>query len=128
MFVDDPITGLVARVVDDYSVVINVGRNGGVSKRMRFAVVDPLDETITDPESGEVLGTVPRVKILVEARDVFEKMTICKTYVEKTVGGGVGVMFGPEKTVLQRIHTEEEVIDPETYNVESGDRVVQIEG
>ena len=48
------IRGKIAKIVDESTFVINVGRNEGVRKGMRFVVFDE-GEVVVDPDTGETL-------------------------------------------------------------------------
>src|SRR4051812_6821678 len=52
------ITGFVARVLNSRELVINRGSEHGVELDMHFEVLAPEGEDITDPETGEPLGSI----------------------------------------------------------------------
>lgn len=64
------VTGQVALVEDDYTLVINRGAQAGVTPGMIFAVHSDADQVITDPESGRELGRLTREKLRVRVFDV----------------------------------------------------------
>lgn len=66
---------LVAKVNDEYNIVINRGSEHGVTKGDRFLVyyVDP--EELTDPETGESLGNLEIIRGTGTATHVQPKMT-----------------------------------------------------
>lgn len=70
-----PIRGLVARILDESTIVLNVGRVHGVESGMGF-VVYIEEEDVPDPSTGESLGRLELVKAFVEAVHVQEKMTL----------------------------------------------------
>lgn len=70
------VTGRVARILSDQSVVINRGSEHGVKTGDRFVIFAESDE-VTDPESGESLGSLEIVKARVVAAHVQENMTTC---------------------------------------------------
>jgi hypothetical protein len=70
------VTGQVARILSDESVVINRGSAHGVKQGDRFVVFTDADE-VTDPETGESLGRIEIVKARLVALHVQEKMTTC---------------------------------------------------
>jgi hypothetical protein len=70
------VTGRVARIVGDDSIVINRGSSHGVKEGERFVVFAEGDE-VTDPDTGEALGRLEIVKARVVAAHVQEKMTTC---------------------------------------------------
>ncbi len=67
------IEGLVARILNDESIVINRGSAHGVKEGMRFAIFTELEE-IKDPETGSSLGKLELVKARVVAMHVQENM------------------------------------------------------
>ncbi|MHC4253312.1 MAG: hypothetical protein ACYS9X_29685 [Planctomycetota bacterium] len=71
------IEGLIARILNDESVVINRGSAHGVKEGMRFAIFTELDE-VKDPETGSSMGRLELVKARVVASHVQENMTICE--------------------------------------------------
>ena len=70
------ISGKVAKVIDEYTIVINRGSNDGVKEGMRFVVVAEGDE-VNDPETGDSLGKWEVVKGRVVALHVQERLTVC---------------------------------------------------
>jgi hypothetical protein len=74
------IKGLVAALVNERELVINRGSEHGVTRGMKFRVLTSNDVEVSDPETGVSLGNIVRVKVRVEATQVQEKMTICRTY------------------------------------------------
>ncbi|WKG01082.1 hypothetical protein [Mycolicibacterium sp. HK-90] len=65
-----PLSGQVALIEDDYTLVINRGAEAGVTPGMVFAVLADGDQVITDPESGRELGRLTREKLRVRVFDV----------------------------------------------------------
>lgn len=70
---------LVAKVNDEYTLVINRGSEHGVTKGDHFLVyyVDP--EELTDPETGESLGNLEIIRGTGTATHVQPKMTTIKS-------------------------------------------------
>ncbi|MGH3640764.1 MAG: hypothetical protein ACRDUX_17235, partial [Mycobacterium sp.] len=64
------ITGQVALVEDDYTLVLNRGAEAGVTPGMVFAVHSTTGQVITDPESGRELGRLSREELRVRVFDV----------------------------------------------------------
>ncbi|KHO25534.1 hypothetical protein QQ44_14495 [Mycolicibacterium setense] len=64
------LSGQVALIEDDYTLVINRGAEAGVRPGMIFAVHSDSDQVITDPESGRELGRLTREKLRVRVFDV----------------------------------------------------------
>ncbi|MED5814897.1 hypothetical protein VST63_21255 [Mycolicibacterium sp. 050232] len=64
------LSGQVALIEDDYTLIINRGAEAGVVPGMVFAVHSDSDQVITDPESGRELGRLTREKLRVRVFDV----------------------------------------------------------
>lgn len=64
------ISGQVALIEDDYTLIINRGAQAGVTPGMIFALHSESDQMITDPESGRELGRLSREKLRVRVFDV----------------------------------------------------------
>lgn len=71
-----PIEGRVAAILDEYHLIINVGRAQGVKEGMRFVIYAQGAE-VKDPETGQPLGKWEFPKGTVKAKHVQEKMTVC---------------------------------------------------
>lgn len=72
----DVIEGKVAKILDESTLIINVGSTHGVQPKMTFIVYMPGDD-VMDPDSGESLGHWEVVKGQIVAAHVQEKITIC---------------------------------------------------
>ena len=130
--------GKVAKILTEREVVINIGSVQGVKKGMRFAILAPTPEEVLDPETGEVLDVVDRTKVLVQATEVREKITICSTYRTTKISGGTlsaayafSRYFDPPQEIPETLRTEDSSLpaplSPEESYVKIGDRVKQVE-
>lgn len=77
-----PITGQVALIEDDYTLVINRGAQSGVVVGMIFGVHSGTGQVITDPESGRELGILSREKLRVQVFDVQPLFARAHTFVD----------------------------------------------
>lgn len=77
-----PITGQVALIEDDYTLVINRGAQSGVVAGMIFAVHSGAGQVITDPESGREIGRLSREKLRVQVFDVQPLFARAHTFVD----------------------------------------------
>jgi hypothetical protein len=75
------ITGQVALVEDDYTLVLNRGAEAGVRTGMVFAVHSNTGQVITDPESGRELGRLSREQLRVRVFDVHPLFARAHTFV-----------------------------------------------
>ncbi len=76
------VTGQVALVEDDYTLVINRGAEAGVTSGMVFAVYSYAGRVITDPESGRELGRLRREELRVRVFDVQPLFARAHTFVK----------------------------------------------
>ena len=76
---DAPIEGKVAKILDDKTLVLNVGRAAGVTQGTVFCIYAPVDD-VTDPDTGESLGAWEAVKGYVQATHPQERLTVCRTF------------------------------------------------
>ena len=75
----DRIQGKVARVTSDRELIINRGTEHGVKPDMYFYIKDDPIE-VTDPDSGEVIGNVTPIKVVVKVHEVADKFLIARTF------------------------------------------------
>lgn len=68
----------VAKIIDDYKVVINRGSNHGVNEGDRYLVYE-ISEEIIDPISGEPLGRLELAKGTGKVIHVQEKISIIES-------------------------------------------------
>ncbi len=96
---DTRLTGLVAGILNDRELVINIGEQAGVKVGMKFKVLDK-EVLVKDPATGEELGTVQREKIRVKVFDVQPKLAMARTYETTQVNiGGIG----PDLSIMRGI-------------------------
>jgi hypothetical protein len=139
----DMIQGRVARILNSRELVINRGAEAGVSLGMRFAVLDPAGEDITDPDTGQIIGSLQRPKAQVEIVQVSENISVAKTYryrMVSTGGTGAGLalsgdiarLFAPHREAkkyetLKASEAGWEPLTEEQSIVKVGDPVIQID-
>ncbi|AYE96951.1 hypothetical protein C0J29_21310 [Mycobacterium paragordonae] len=75
-----PISGSVARVEDQHTLIINRGSAHGAEPDMVFAVLANAGEPIVDPETGEVIGELPTEKLRVKVVEVQPKYSRAVTF------------------------------------------------
>ena len=132
----EPIRGQVAKILNSRDLVINRGTVDGVTRGMRFAVLDPNGENIRDPETKRVLGSIERTKIEVEVFSIEERLALAHTFRKTTRNiGGSGIptarILQPPKLITQyeTLKTDEstwEDLDEEESFVKTGDPVREI--
>jgi len=138
----DLIAGKVAKVLNSRELVINVGSLGGVEVGMVFEVLDKKGENITDPDTGELLGSIDRPKVKVKVTRTEERLSVASTYESHQInmGGNASGLFGLEsfskqllppkwvtkyQTLKTNEKTWEDVNEDECY-VKTGDPVRQL--
>lgn len=67
----------IAKIISEYKVVVNAGSNNSIKENDILEVYQPGQE-VTDPETGESLGTLDFVKSKLRVVDVFPKMCVCE--------------------------------------------------
>lgn len=72
----------VVKVLNAMELVVNAGATDGIKRGDTF-VVYQLDDEITDPESGENLGRLERLRGTGEAVHVQERMTTVRSLEKK---------------------------------------------
>lgn len=72
------IKGNIIRILDEETVIINMGLSQGIDEGKVFNILGKPEE-IFDPISKTVLGTINVVKAKVKATQVYEKFTIAKS-------------------------------------------------
>jgi hypothetical protein len=77
-----PIEGSVARIEDQYTLIINRGSEQGVELGMEFAVMADEGDPIIDPENGDVIGELPTEKLRVRVFEVQPKFSRAETFVK----------------------------------------------
>lgn len=119
-----PIEGLVAEILDQYTLVANIGSRDGVEVGMEFEVYEE-GPVVTDPETGEELGQPETVKIHVVADDVRNNMTVMETKEYTVAANPLRNLTTFQKTEKPKIKTDTEVKE-DRRKVEVGDRLRQI--
>lgn len=141
----DLIRSKVARVLNSREIAISAGKKQGVKVGMYFDVLDPKGEDITDPDTGEVIGSLERPKVRVKVTQVQDRLSVASTFKKETINiggsgpglvtiGALGVLsqaLMPPKyvTKYETLKTNEktwEDLDEEESYVKSGDPVIQV--
>lgn len=92
---DDKITGKVARIVSDKSVVLNRGKLHGIKVGHYVGILDSHLQKIQDPDTHEDLGGIRVFKIALRVEQVSDRLCVAstyKTYRENHGGTGSSVM------------------------------------
>lgn len=88
------ITGRVALIEDDHTLVINRGSEAGVRPGMVFVVSSGAGPVVTDPETGRELGRLSREKLRVRVFDAQPLFARAHTFVATgDFYGLLGILF-----------------------------------
>ena len=134
-----PIRGKVAQILSSREVALNVGLHDGVEIGMLFDIVTPKGHDITDPVTGDVLGSLDRPKVRVKIVSVQDRLSVAATFRKKreNIGGSsdlIGLysrMSSPPRwitkyeTLKTTDSTWEDLPDEDSY-ISKGDPVVQV--
>lgn len=80
---------VITKVMNNYEVVLNVGKNDGITEKNRFVVLGESNPVI-DPITNEILGTIPYEKAKLRVKQLYTNLTICEdidngVYYEKSL-------------------------------------------
>jgi len=134
---DELLEGLVAQLLNERELVINIGSDAGVREGMEFAVLADMPIQIVDPGTNEPLGNLDHEKVRVRATQILAKMAVCRTFKSWNVGGQLNFLasytaeaFGPRKTVYETFNAEKEAFPKPLTGKDSyvkiGDRVREV--
>jgi hypothetical protein len=113
----------IIRLLDDHTVVVNVGERDGVEPGMRLGIYSPLDD-IVDPVTGETLGDYRRRKGVVSVTEVQERFCIAETpRVRQQVEERGMPLFGSVKRT-EMIQRSLNIADEHIRDVPGGETVV----
>jgi len=132
----EPLHGKVAAILNERELAINIGADDGVEPKMKFKVLAEYPTEVLDPETSERLGVIDREKVRVQATEVRERMSICRTYRTRHIPGGLYYYFrmpnlmAPPREVPETLKADDSsrlppLPEEESY-VKIGDRVVQL--
>jgi hypothetical protein len=131
--------GRVASILNARELVINIGSDGGVERGQKFAVLAATPIRVKDPASGAILDEIDREKIRVEAHEVRAKITICRTYRMRGLGGFaltsqaavLAKLFPAGKAQIETLRADDSEKPPplseEQSYVKINDRVVAVD-
>lgn len=83
------VSGKVARIVSNKSVVLNKGSDDGIRIGNYIGVLDSLLQDIVDPDTNDNLGGIRAFKIALRVEQVSQHLAVASTYktYRKNVGG-----------------------------------------
>ncbi len=114
---ENVIEGCVARILDEYRIVVNVGSRDNVKIGMVFAIIALSEDDIKDPASNEVLGKLENIKDYVSVVHVQDRFSTCVAR-EKRRGGRDGENMGVQ-TLSGAMMAESMTARPDTERFET---------
>lgn len=128
----------VVKVIDDYTVVINAGKDKGIQKGKAFLIVS-IGEMIIDPDTGEELGALEIIRGKADVIHVQDRMaTLTSAEFEKKPdvreikkvsesgrGNALSHYFRPQSTVTESITPSEPKVK-KFSGVQVGDVAIKI--
>jgi len=132
----DRLTGQVARILSERELVVNRGTNDGVTLGMKLAVLNPNGADITDPVSGESLGSIDLAKVVVKVTQVHERVCVAATFRKWTTSGDplglMSILARPPSTRHETLRLDDDEaaveLDEEDSYVRVGDKVIEVVG
>ncbi len=135
----DRLTGQVARILSERELVVNRGTNDGVTLGMKLAVLNPNGADITDPVTGESLGSIDLAKVVVKVTQVHERVCVAATFRKWTTSGGplynlnlMNTLARPPSTRRETLRLDDAEaaveLDEEDSYVRVGDKVIEVVG
>jgi hypothetical protein len=131
----EPIRAKVARILNMTDLVINRGSADGVEVGLEFVVLNSKGSNITDPDTGDVIGSVPVAKTIVKIVNVQEGLAIARTFRQKAgTAGAAGLLsfaaFAGTPARRETLKTDEsraaQELDEADSLVKIGDEVVEV--
>lgn len=121
--------GKVIRIMDEKTILINLGSEEGVKVGTKFAIIGPGEEII-EPETGKSLGPIMLEKARVVVRQVESKFCQASTPIRTFKYSSLSLPFGGQTYTQQdSLPVDESDIQPleeEASRVKVGDTVREV--
>jgi hypothetical protein len=119
-------SGLVARLVNDEELLINIGSEDGVVVGQLYKVLDPITMNVPDPATGRDLGSIERVKAQVVVTEVGERLALARKWPrrKKSLSGAASVLSGESNLPRPSTRAWREGVAPKDPVVATGKRIV----
>lgn len=123
------IKGKVVKILDEYSVVVDVGSVNGVEEDMEFVIYEE-GEPIEDPDTGEEIGNIEFPKARVKPYHIMENMTVMEsseTEIETyDVGPSVNIPNFSDLTGKKKVRVKKELPLDEVPESSEKDTEIQL--
>lgn len=124
----EPIRGLVADIVSETDVALNIGAKAGVEIGMKFAVLRPTGQEILDPANGKLLETLLVARTVVKVVHVQELVSVARTFRVRKANS-IFAAFGSTTERKETLRSDQKSIARELAEEDSivkvGDPVVE---
>lgn len=114
--------GKVSEIIDQYIVALNIGKENGVTKGMKFNILTPK-VIIKDPDTKKVLGEFDYIKARVEVITVYDKFCLARSYEEISISPLPFPSFILPKTTRKKLPVDSFILNEK---IEIGDPIRQI--
>lgn len=130
------VRGRVAAILSKREVVLNVGTDAGVEPGMRFVILNETGVAVTDPATGDEIGTVEVPKHVVKiVRVDGPRLSVARTFrvIKGRPGLAGGNLFGPTPDRVEILNLEQgstikEDLEEDGAVVRIGDKAVETVG
>jgi hypothetical protein len=121
----------VARIINNTDLALNRGLDDGVEEGMKFAILSDAGEDIRDPDTGELLDSIPIAKTVVKVIHAAPRSSICRTF-RTYESAGIFNALGQGSTRHETLASDEsrvqQELDPKKAKVKVGDRALEYTG
>lgn len=69
----------IAKIISTTKLVINAGEAEGIEENQKFRILDKKGTPVTDPDTGEVIGTLDAYKATVIVSQVYEHIAVVES-------------------------------------------------
>lgn len=111
----------VAKILDEYNVVINAGTDHDVSVGDKFQILDKTGSAVEDPVTSEIIGYLDLIKATVTVIEVQEKMSICTSEETVSIIGSIADnLAGISHSLAPYTQTEKEKLNVDNKQITGG--------
>jgi hypothetical protein len=129
--IEEPIRAKVARILTITDLVLNKGKDDGVYPGMEFVILNRNASNIRDPDTKEIIGSVPVAKTIVKVVNAQPGLAIARTFRnrgQRNDAFGLAALLSSYRG--ETLKTDEETavqeLDEKDSYVKTGDDAVQV--
>lgn len=114
----------VIQIIDDYSVLINYGRNNGAIIDTQVQIIE-IGPDIKDPDTDKVLGTFDHIKANLTITEVYDNFSLCQKKKTRAVVSFVNPLTDFNNLIVENVKLN---VDPKQIsNIKRPDNdVIQV--